>query len=98
MNKWWKYALYITLILLLALVIRLMFGNTNPKVEISNGEDTEVLTWEEVKETWTNNTVNYKSTDTFEEDVMKDLEWFFGNNNWYEDVQWEYWFTSTANE
>ena len=98
MNKWWKYALYITIILLLALVIRLMFGNTNPKVEISNGEDTEVLTWEEVKETWTNNTVNYKSTDTFEEDVMKDLEWFFGNNNWYEDVQWEYWFTSTANE
>ena len=98
MNKWWKYALYITLILLLALVIRLMFGNTNPKVEISNGEDTEVLTWEEVKEIWTNNTVNYKSTDTFEEDVMKDLEWFFGNNNWYEDVQWEYWFTSTANE
>ena len=75
-----------------------MFGNTNSKVEISTGEDTEVLTWEEVKDTWTNNTINYGNTDTFEEDVMKDLEWFFWNNNWYEDVQWEYWFTSTANE
>ena len=98
MNKWWKYALYITIILLLALVFWLMFGSTNSKVEISTSEDTEVLTWEEVKEIWTNNTVNYKNTDTFEEDVMKDLEWFFGNNNGYEDVQWEYWFTSTANE
>ena len=98
MNKWWKYALYITIILLLALVIRLMFGNTNSNVEISTGEDNEVLTWEAVEETWTNNTVSYGNTATFEEDVMKDLEWFFGNNNWYEDVQWEYWFTSTANE
>ena len=34
----------------------------------------------------------------FEEDVMKDLEWFFGNNNGYENVEWEYWFTSTEAE
>ena len=37
-------------------------------------------------------------TNTFEEDVMKDLEWFFNNNNWYEDIEWEYWFTDTENE
>ena len=98
MNKWWKYALYITIILLLALVFWLMFGNTNSKVEISTSEDTEVLTWEEVKEIWSNNAINYGDTDTFEEDVMKDLEWFFWNNNGYEDVEWEYWFTSTEAE
>ena len=37
-------------------------------------------------------------TNTFEEDVMKDLEWFFNDNNGYEDVQWEYWFTNPENE
>ena len=37
-------------------------------------------------------------TNTFEEDVMKDLEWFFGNTNGYENVEWEYWFTNPENE
>ena len=37
-------------------------------------------------------------TNTFEEDVMKDLEWFFNDNNGYEDVQWEYWFTNPENK
>jgi hypothetical protein len=71
-----------------------MFGNTNPDVETPDYEDTETPVEEETVDTW-NNTVSYENTDTFEEDVMKDLEWFFWNNNGYEDVQWEYWFTST---
>jgi hypothetical protein len=53
------------------------------------------LVWEDIEaipETVDN------ETPTFEEDVMKDLEWFFGNNNGYEDIQWEYWFTSPENE
>ncbi len=33
-------------------------------------------------------------TNTFEEDVMKDLEGFFNDNNWYENIEWEYWFTN----
>lgn len=30
----------------------------------------------------------------FEEDVMNDLESFFNDNNWYENIQWEFWFVS----
>jgi hypothetical protein len=40
----------------------------------------------------------YEQKDTFEEDVMKDLEWFFWNNNGYENVEWEFWFTNPENE
>lgn len=71
-----------------------MFGNTNPDVEIDT--DTEITTEEEITDTW--DTTSYNNTDRFEEDVMKDLEWFFGNNNGYEDIEWEYWFTSPENE
>ena len=74
-----------------------MFGDTNPIIETPDSEDTEVSMEEEVSDSW-NNTFTYENTDSFEEDVMKDLEWFFGNNNGYEDVEWEYWFTNTANE
>ena len=60
-----------------------------------NDIDIETLTWENdevIPETVDN------ETPTFEEDVMKDLESFFGNNNWYEDVQWEYWFINAEAE
>ena len=71
-----------------------MFWNTNPNVEVAPSSDTETSTWWEVEDLW----FNYEKTDTFEEDVMKDLEWFFWNNNGYEDVQWEYWFTNPENQ
>ena len=96
MNKRWKIALYVVLVLAIIAVIWLMFGNTNPNVETPSDVDNEVLTWEEISDSWT--TVTYENTDTFEEDVMKDLEWFFWTNNGYEDVEWEFWFTSTEAE
>ena len=72
-----------------------MFWQTNLK-EMPSDTNTEALTWEEVIETW--NTIELElQNPTFEEDVMKDLEWFFGNNNWHEDVEWEYWFTEPEN-
>ena len=83
------------LILAIIAVAWLMFWNTNPNVEIKNDTDIETLTWENVEvipETVDN------ETPTFEEDVMKDLEWFFWNNNGYEDVQWEFWFTNPESE
>ena len=43
MNKRWKSALYVALIIAVVAVIWLMFGNTNPNVEIPD-EDNEVLT------------------------------------------------------
>jgi len=73
-----------------------MFWNTNPNVEISPETNNEALTWEEITDTW--NSSNYENTNTFEEDVIKDLEWFFNSNNWYEDVEWEFWFTNPENE
>ena len=97
MNKWWKITLYVVLVLTIIAVVRLMFWNTNPNVEIQNDTDidTNALTWENAEEITGN--INAE-TPSFEEDVMKDLEWFFGTNNGYEDVQWEYWFTSPENE
>lgn len=95
MNKWWKITLYVVLVLAIIAVFRLMFWNTNPDVEIQTDTDTEVLTWENVEEI---PEIVDNETPTFEEDVMKDLEWFFGNNNGYEDVEWEYWFTNPEDE
>lgn len=95
MSKWWKITLYVILILAIIAVVWLMFWNTNPNVEIQNDIDTEALTWENVEEISEN---TGSEAPTFEEDVMKDLEWFFGNNNGYEDVQWEYWFNNPEDE
>ena len=95
MSKWWKITLYVILILAIIAVAMLMFWNTNPDVEIQTDTDTEVLTWENVEEI---PEIVDNETPTFEEDVMKDLEWFFGNNNGYEDVEWEYWFTNPEDE
>ncbi len=97
MNKRWKIALYTVLVLAIIAVIWLMFGNTNPNVETPDYENTDTPIEEETVDTW-NNTINYENTNTFEEDVMKDLEWFFGTNNGYEDIEWEYWFTSDEAE
>ena len=95
MSKWWKITLYVILILAIIAIVWFILWNKNPDVEIQDNTDLEALAWENIEaipETVDN------ETPTFEEDVMKDLEWFFGNNNGYEDVQWEYWFTSPENE
>ena len=72
-----------------------MFWNTNPHVEIQTDTNIETTTWENIEDF---PEITNDNTPSFEEDVMKDLEWFFGNNNWYEDIEWEYWFTSPENE
>lgn len=75
-----------------------MFWQTNIKTQVSTDTDSEILIEQEISENnW--NTVDLEpQNNTFEDDVMKDLEWFFNNNNWYEDVEWEYWFTNPENE
>lgn len=93
MNKWRKIALYIILGLAIIAVVRLMIGNTNPNVEILETDETLI------EEDMTEDTPpTYEQKDTFEENVMKDLEGFFGTNNGYEDVEWEYWFNNPENE
>jgi len=95
MSKWWKITLYVILILAIIAIVWFILWNKNPDVEIQDNTDLEALAWEDIEVI--SETVD-NETPTFEEDVMKDLEWFFGNNNGYEDVQWEYWFTSPENE
>ena len=82
MNKWWKISLYVVLVLAIIAVVRLMFWNTNPNVEIKDDTDidTNTLTWENVEKLQEDTNTE---TPTFEEDVMKDLEWFFDNSNGY---------------
>ena len=68
-----------------------MFWNIKP---ISKSQ-TETPT--PIEESINDNTDNPETeTSSFEEDVMKDLEVFFNNNNWYENVEWEYWFTNAG--
>ena len=76
-----------------------MFWQTNLKTETPANLDTEeTLTEQEsLENNW--DTIDLEAqNNTFEDDVMKDLEWFFNDNNGYEDVEWEYWFTNPEDE
>lgn len=90
MKNWVKITLYTVLILAVIIVVRLMFWNNKPvpKAQI----DTQAP---KIEENANENANELEiETNTFEEDVMKDLEWFFDNSNGYENVEWEYWFTN----
>ena len=76
-----------------------MFWQTNLKTETPANLDTEeTLTEQEsLENNW--DTIDLEAqNNTFEDDVMKDLEWFFNDNNGYEDVEWEFWFTNLEAE
>ena len=91
MPKRIKITLYIILVLAIIAVVRLMFWQTNLKTETPVNLDTEeILTEQEsIENNW--DTISLEpQNNTFEDDVMKDLEGFFNDNNGYEDVQWEY--------
>ena len=99
MPKRVKITLYVILVLAIIAIVWLMLWNINTQPAEPITPEIENLTWTEIinDDNW--NTVDIVSqTANFEDDVMKDLEWFFNNNNWYEDVQWEFWFTSSVNE
>ena len=96
MKKWLKIILYCLFAIAIILVVRLMLWNIKTNTESVNNTNTENTTWENIDEN--QNTLNNTEDSTFEEDVMKDLEWFFNNNNWYEDVEWEYWFINADEE
>ena len=99
MPKRVKITLYTILVLAIIAIVWLMLWNINTQPEESIVLEPENLTWAEITNDDNWNTVDIVSqTAKFEDDVMKDLEWFFNNNNWYEDVQWEFWFTSSVNE
>lgn len=95
MKKRLKAILLLILVLVIWVVLYLSFGwwrrNDNievpstPDVDLDVVEPTEPIKLEE--EEW-----------DFEEDVMKDLEWFFNNTNWYENIEGEYWFTDAELE
>ena len=99
MPKRIKITLYIILVLATIAVVRLMFWQTNIKTETPVNSDTEeILTEQEIPENnW--DTIDLEPQEnTFENDVMNDLEWFFNDNNGYEDIEWEFWFTSLETE
>lgn len=97
MPKRIKITLYVILILAIIAVVWLMFWQTNLKTQTPTDTDIEILTWNDIVDNW--NTIDLEpQNSTFEDDVMKDLEWFFNDNNGYEDVEWEFWFTNPENE
>ena len=98
MPKRVKITLYTILILAIIAVVWLMFWQTNLKTQVSTDTDSEILIEQDTPKDNPNTVDLEPQNNTFEDDVMKDLEWFFNNNNWYEDVEWEYWFTNPENE
>ena len=99
MPKRIKITLYIILVLATIAVVRLMFWQTNIKTETPVNSDTEeILTEQESSENNWGAISLEPQNNTFEDDVMKDLEWFFNDNNGYEDVEWEFWFTNLEAE
>jgi len=101
MQKRLKITLYIILILVIVAVIWLMFWKTGTNTETPTDTNTEkISTWEETENSNDNwDTVELEiQENTFEDDVMNDLEWFFNDNNGYEDIEWEFWFTSLETE
>ena len=98
MPKRIKITLYVILILVIIAVVWLMFWNTNFKAWTSTNKDIEISTWNDVVDLEEPDFTIDTESPTFEDDVMKDLEWFFNDNKGYEDVQWEYWFTNPENE
>ena len=92
MKKGIKMALYCILAIILIIVIYLMLGISKDNA----GEpDTtpEIFTWTEEIEIQ-NKFPQDQPTQNFEQDVMDDLESLFNNTNGYENIQWEFWFTS----
>ena len=94
MKKRLKTTLYCFIAIAIIAVVWLMLWNIKTNTKKVDNVNIENTTWEDINEN--TNTLNVEDT-TFEEDVMKDLEWFFNNNNWYESIEWEYWFID-ANE
>ncbi len=95
MKKRLKVVILLILLLIVWAVAYLSFwGRRNDDIK------NEPSTPEVVEETWkVPETINLEEEEwNFEEDVMKDLEWFFNSTNWYENIQGEYWFTDAELE
>ncbi len=58
---------------------------------------TPELIWQEINEN--NNEVSNEiiNNSSSEQDILNDLEALFNNNNWYENVEWDFWFISSDN-
>ena len=87
MSKRVKITLCVILILAIIAVVWLMLWNSKPIIE--SPENIQITAEEDTDENIDNLQEIQPQVETFEDDVMKDLEWFFGTNNGYEDVQWE---------
>ena len=94
MNKYLKIGFYVLLIIAITIVALLMLGTQKP-VSLETGLSPEYLPSETKEKTEPQaEEVVEEYTPTFEEDVMKDLESFFGNSNGYENVWWDFWFNN----
>ena len=91
MKKRLKVVLLLILLIVIWVVAYLSFGWRRNDVV-----DNKPLKPEVIEENWENvEPIKLEEDEwNFEEDVMKDLEWFFNNTNGYENIEGEYWFTN----
>lgn len=95
MKKQLKVILLLILLIIIWIILYLWFWSRK-----NNNISDKPITTENIAETWEISEINITENEEwdFEEDVMKDLEWFFNDNNGYENVEWEFWFTNPENE
>ena len=68
----------------------------NRKINDGDSIDNTTQTEENVETTNENNLENTAiENNNNEEDIIKDLESFFGNDNWYENIGWDFGFINT---
>jgi len=93
MNKKIKIVLYCILGIILIIAIFLMlWKSTNDAGEPDTTPET--IIWEDLVEIQNDYPEDTQRTQSFEEDVMNDLENLFNNSNGYENIGWEFWFTN----
>lgn len=99
MKKEVKIILYCALGVILILVLCLMLWwrkNNAWEPDITPNVEPGIV-WQEISDNNAEKT-NEQPIQHSEQDILNDLESLFHNDNWYEDVEWEFWFINSDTE
>ena len=96
MKKELKIVLWCVLAIILIVLLFVFLWTGKNKVWEPNETETEILTWEETQ--IPDETQQDQKNSNSEQDILNDLSAFFSNSNWYEDIEWEFWFIGWDNE
>ena len=96
MKKELKIVLWCVLAIILIVLLFVFLWTGKNQVWEPNETETEILTWEETQ--IPDETQQDQKDSNSEQDILNDLSALFSNSNWYEDIEWEFWFIGWDNE